>query len=150
MKTKCLRLIMTGQGIVILTALFGITATAQQDVLFPPPEQDLCYTEAKFTVSQALPARTISQDNKANVDLFHTQTSKAQKKCAYQVMRQSSPTSTSGFRGESFEKSEAVGSGAVPVQGAAEWWRPGAGVGEEIIQSGCLVDQFSNAKQFRL
>lgn len=117
MKTNCFRLILNAQCIVILTALFGITATAQQDALFPPPEQDLCYTEAKFTVSQALPARTISQDNEANVDLFHTQTSKAQKKCAYQVMRQSSPTSTLGFRGESLEKSEAVGSGAVPVQG---------------------------------
>ena len=117
MKTKCLRLIMTAQGVVNLIALFGITATAQQDFLFLPSQQDLCNIDATVTVSQAFPARTISMGHKARVDFFRTETSKALKKCAYLVMRQSSPTSTLGFRGESFEKSEAVGSGAVPVQG---------------------------------
>jgi hypothetical protein len=122
MKTKCLRLILTAQCIVILTALFGITATAQQDFLFLPKQQDLCNIDAKFTVLQALPTRTISQGNKANVDLFHTQTFRALKKCAYQVMKQFSPTSTFGFRGESFEEREAAGSGSLPDQGA-----PGGG-----------------------
>jgi len=117
MKTKCLRLIMTVQSVMILTALIGMTAIAQQDFLFVSPEQDLCYTEAKHLVSRALPAQTIRQANRANVDLFRTQSAKGLRKCPYLAVGQSPLTSTFGFRGESVQKSEAVGSGAVRVQG---------------------------------
>ena len=119
MKTKCLRLIVTVQSVMILTALIGMTAIAQQDFLFVPPEKDLCFFDAKRIVSRALPAQTIRQANRANVDLFHKQTSKALKKCTYPAMGQGPSTSTFGFRGESVQKSEAVESGPASVQGAA-------------------------------